>query len=146
MRSPTGTAAVLWLACAAVLPAGCGSNYPQTVPVSGRVTMDGGAMPGPGRLYFTPAEPAQGFPRHPGTASFESDGHFTVTTFESADGLMPGRYLVAVECWEVAPAMGGQAPKSYLSPKYQAAKSSGWEVVIEPGSSRRFVEFDVSTQ
>ena len=77
---------------------------------------------------------------------FEADGEFTVRTFEPGDGLMPGRYLVGAECWEVPPTMDGPPAKSYLPPKYQAATSSGWELVIERGSSRRSVTFDVSTQ
>jgi len=125
---------------------GCGPHRPKTVPVSGRVTMDGGEMPGHGMLYFTPGEPAAGFPRRPGLAAFEPDGRFTVTTFEPGDGLMPGRYLVGAECWQVPPTMEGPAAKSYLPTKYQAAQTSGWEVLIEPGSSRRVLALEISSR
>jgi len=129
------SAAALWLA-------GCGSDHPETVPVRGRVTLGGGDWPKPGRLVFTCVKPAEGFPRRPGRADFDTDGDFEARTWDPGDGLMPGTYKVAVECWEVSPTMenGGQSP---VPPRYRRASSSDWQLVIQPGSGAQVVEFDV---
>jgi len=127
---------------AAVLLAGCGADHPETVPVRGRVTLGGGDWPTRGRLYFTVVEPAEGFPRRPGRADFDTDGYFEARTWEPGDGLMPGTYKVAVECWEIPPTMetGGRGP---VPERYRRASSSDWQLVIKPGSAAQVVEFDV---
>jgi len=122
---------------------GCGPDRPEMVQVSGRVTFGGGAWPKPGTLYFTPAEPAGDLPRRPGVADFDTDGYFTVKSFEDGEGLIPGRYLVGVECWEVPPSMGGPPPVSYLDSKYQNPQTSGLELDIERGQDAERLELDI---
>jgi hypothetical protein len=126
--------------------AGCGPARPQTVPVSGKVTFDGGRVPGPGRLYFTVAEPAEGFPSRPGIAAFSENGQFNVTTFVDGDGLMPGRYRIGIECWKVPPTMEGPPAESYLPVKYQSPLTTGWEITVEPKSPPVYIELDVLTE
>lgn len=84
---------------------GCGSDRPQTVAVSGKVTFDGGPPPAAGMVYFAPLEPAEGFPRRAGQAAFDASGQYEATSFEPGDGLLPGKYRVRVECWRQAPMM-----------------------------------------
>ena len=117
---------------------GCGSDAPEMVPVSGKVTLDGGPWPKPGIVFFTPLEPAEGFPRRPGMGHFDTDGVFTVTTRDPGDGLIPGTYRIAVECWEVEPT--DSAPgKSYTSEWY-----IGQELTVEPGDRGPIrLEYDV---
>ena len=129
-------------ACFAAI-AGCGRRGPEVVKVKGRVTFGGGAWPTEGTLYFTPVAPAAGMPARPAPAHFDVNGDFTVTSFDKGDGLVPGKYKVAVECWEVAPMMGGGPPKSYVAGRFQTAATSGIEVVIESGAGTAFVELDV---
>ena len=78
------------------------------VPVAGRVTLNGGAWPQPGKLYFLPAAaadtpPASPRSTRPGFAEFETSGDFVVQTRRPGDGLMPGRYRVGVWCWRKEP-------------------------------------------
>jgi hypothetical protein len=70
---------------------------PQTIRVSGQVTFDGQAPPAPGSVYFLPQEAAKGFPSRPGTGDYDRQGYFKAMTFEPGDGLMPGKYLIALE-------------------------------------------------
>ena len=132
--------------CCSAAP-GCGPSRPETVRVSGVVTIDGKAPAGPGLLYFHPIEAAKGFPTRPGNGAFDTTGRYTVKSFVEGDGLMPGRYQVSVECWESPPDMAGPPAKSRIAARYQSARSSGVEeVLIEPGSSPREINFDLSSR
>ena len=121
---------------------GCGSGRPETVPVTGRVTLRGGNWPAAGLIVFTSVEPAEGFPRRPGRAFFDTQGRFTVMTFAKGDGLMPGRYRAAVYCGEPVNGMDA-AGKSFVPAKYQNPAQSGLEVVVEPGARRVYLEYDI---
>jgi hypothetical protein len=112
---------------------GCNSQGLDLVPVEGRVTLAGGNWPRKGLIYFTPAEPAPGYPRRGGMADFDLDGTFSAETFEPGDGLIPGRYVVNLECWEVPPTMGGPPAKSCIPQLYQHGTTSGFEVTVPTG-------------
>jgi hypothetical protein len=93
------------LLATSVMMLGCGSNKLPTVPVSGRVTFAGGPPPARGTITFMPhsgSSPA-GLPAKPGTALFETDGSFKVTSFQPGDGLLPGTYGVGIRCVEDLP-------------------------------------------
>ncbi len=91
---------------------------------------------------FTPVEPAEGFPRRAGRAFFDTQGRFTVMTYTQGDGLMPGTYRAAVYCGEPVDDMDS-AGKSFVPAKYQNPAQSGLELVVEPGSPRLVVEYDI---
>lgn len=134
---------VCLLACGLV---GCSDNGLKMVPVTGKVTLDGGDWGRPGLIYFTPAEPAPGFPRRGGMADFDVQGNFVAETFKPRDGLIPGRYVVNLECWKVPPTMGGPQAVSYLPEEYKQGSSSGFEVNVSPDQRGTLqVEFDVLT-
>ena len=118
---------------------GCGPNTPRCVPVNGKVTLDGGKVPGPGYIYFT-TEATEGVSR-PGTAEFDADGNYTARTFVAGDGLLPGKYLLRVDCWETAPNMGGKPVVSHIAAKYQDASKSGLELTVL--ADARFVTHEV---
>jgi hypothetical protein len=126
--------------------AGCGSSGQRAVPVHGKITLGGGAWPKPGVLYFTSIEPAPGFTRHPGTAKFEKDGTFVVSTVGVGDGLYPGKYGVAVECWEIPPSMDAKAPprRGVAESKFESARSSGLTLDVPVGSGPIHVDFDAA--
>jgi hypothetical protein len=130
----------------AILAAGgCGSDRPQTIPVGGTITFDGGPPPAPGTLYLTTNDPAEGFPIRPATAEFDADGRFAAKTWDSGDGMMPGRYKITVECWEVPPTMGGPPSKSYVPPKYESTATSPLEIALEPGDDEQVLQLDVKS-
>ncbi len=123
-----------WLvAIGASLALGCDTGPPKTIPVTGRVTLEGGDWPRQGMIYFAPVEPAAGYSRRPGQADFDASGQFQAYTFEKGDGLIPGKYRMSIECWEVPPSMSPPSPgKSAVPPQYQSAASSGLTVDVPP--------------
>ena len=125
-----------------LLHSGCSeSKLPQTVPVSGRATLDGGEWPRNGNLYFSAAQPAAGFPRKPAMATFGTDGEFTVTSWSSGDGLVPGKYRVSITCWEIPPTPDGPPAKSYIPERYTSGLSSNLELIVKPDAGH--IQFDV---
>lgn len=148
MKEP-GTLAIGWKHHAGLLTAillavgGCGPDRPTTIPVSGRITFDGEAPPAAGTLYFTIDSPAEGFPRRPTLAKFDERGRFRVTTWDRNDGLMPGRYKITVECWEVPPELGGAEGKSYVPSKYQDPTSTDLAVEIAPSDRSKELELNI---
>lgn len=96
---------VVLLLLTMVLATGCGPKRPDMIPVSGKITFGGAAPPGEGAIYFAPLEVAGGGARRPGRAMFDESGNYQVTSFEDADGLVPGTYRVRVECWKSVPTM-----------------------------------------
>jgi hypothetical protein len=129
-----------------VVSSGCGSGLPQTIPVSGRVTFDGQPPPAAGIVYFLPIEPAKGFPSRPGDAAFAPDGQFKAKTFEPGDGLMPGKYLMTIECWASPPNMEGNPVKSHVPKKYQSPQASGFALDIAPDMDAQEITLNVVTK
>src|SRR5262245_15120824 len=130
----------------AILLTSCGSNLPRTIPVSGKVTFDGQPPPAAGSVLFLPIEAAEGFPLRPASGAFGTDGRFMAKTFEPGDGLMPGKYSISVECWDVPPNMTGNPGKSHVPKKYQSPATSGLAVDITPQSRRQEVNVAVATK
>jgi hypothetical protein len=134
------------IALTACLAAGCGSNLPQTVRVTGRVTFDGKAPQSPGTIYFLPIEAGEGFPSRPATADYGIDGIYKTTTFEPGDGLMPGKYVMHVESWATPPGMDGTPGKSLVPKKYQAADTSGLKLDVTPDMKAQELNIDLASK
>jgi hypothetical protein len=119
------------LLIAVVALSGCSGNGIRTVPVRGKITYAGGEWPKAGAIYFTPIESAGQIMR-PGLARFGKDGVFSVRTFVDGDGLIPGRYLIKVECWETPPTLTPGAPeaKSYVPLAIQTGTAEGWKLDV----------------
>lgn len=129
-----------------LLLSGCGGRGVEQVKVTGRVTLDGGAMPGPGTLFFSPVEAAGGQPLRPGSAEFGADGQYAAGAFEKGDGLLPGAYRVAVHCWEkVSTSEERDDSKSFLPQKYGDPEASGLTLVVEPGAGSMTQDFDLQS-
>jgi hypothetical protein len=126
---------------------GCGRRGPEIVPVEGRITFNGGAWPKPGAIYFTldPSEKTE-FDR-PASGVFDTDGNVTnITSFKEGDGLIPGKYRVAIECWATPPRMGGPQPKSHVPQRYHSPATSGLVVSVKPGQRVVRLALDVAKQ
>lgn len=86
--------------------AGC-SRRQGLVPVEGTVRFDGRPPPAAGTLYFVPKAETDGLvngskgnpPARAGVAVFDQSGRYRVMSFREGDGLLPGSYLVRIECW-----------------------------------------------
>jgi len=133
-RSPCRLAPAAWSLLLAAgglcLMAGCGSDRPEMVSVRGKVTLAGGAWPKPGTLSFDPVEPAPGFPRRPGAGDFDTDGAFSARTGRY-EGLIPGRYRIAVICWKREPSHEADG-ESYVPPRFANPSHSELELEVPP--------------
>ncbi len=132
------------MVCLGVLLAasgGCSDGRVPTVPVSGKVTFDGGPCPGQGHISFAPIEATAGLPRRPGSATFSADGQYVVTSFQPDDGLVPGRYRVLISCFDGTPdstKLDGFREASFISDRYQPE-----ELTVEVSSGSIVKDFDV---
>jgi hypothetical protein len=123
----------------------CGSGLPRTIPVAGQVTFDGKPPPAAGSVLFLPTEPAEGYPMRPAIAAFDTTGSFKAQTFDPGDGLMPGKYLVSIECWDTPPSMQGNPGKSFVPRKYQVPQTSGFAIDITAKSRAQDIKLDLVT-
>ncbi|MBN9122593.1 MAG: hypothetical protein J0I06_26170 [Planctomycetes bacterium] len=129
-----------------LLAAGCGPDGPKCVPVSGKVTLDGGKVPGPGFIYFTTDGSGKEGISRPGTAEFDTEGNYRAMTFAPGDGLLPGKYLLRVDCWKTAPNLEGKPTVSFLPQRYQNAAQSKLELTVEPGAKPVTYNIELSSK
>ncbi len=102
---------------------GCGGNgRPKTVPISGRVTIDGQPPGESGKLFFTCTQPAEGYANRPASGSFDVDGNYRVMSWEPDDGLVPGHYTVNL--------MPADMSATKIPTKYHQSGTSGLEVDV----------------
>lgn len=141
-----GIALTLTAVFACVVQSGCGSNYPDTVPVSGHISLDGGEWPSEGALIFNPIKTAEGSSRRSGTAHFDTAGNFTVKSWDNKEGIVPGTYKIRVECWKVPPTASGPPAVSYVAERFCSPAGTPLEVVIDPGETERRLELEAASR
>lgn len=152
---------VVWaLGLSGALLGGCGTaSESGLVPVSGRITLNGGPWPRPGKITFVP-KGGDGSKLRPASADFDTNGDFTVSSFDGNKGLYPGDYWISVECWEELPGManpnavkGEEGKKSLVMspgksavPKiYQSHETSKLSLKVESSGSPA-ASFDIKTK
>ena len=104
---------------AAASVAGCGDSGPVTKKVQGTVTFSGSPPPATGKVTLAPIEVTEPFPRRPARGEFDENGHFTLTTFDAGDGIIPGRYSVNITCWREKPTLETRLSANYVPPTFQ---------------------------
>jgi hypothetical protein len=106
----TTIAVALTIACCLTL--GCGDGRPQRVPVSGQVLIDGKPLT-TGGVRFTPLS------GRPSSGSIDSEGRFSLMTYEAGDGCTLGAHRISVVAVEQVNSSTRRwnAPKSYASPQ-----------------------------
>lgn len=129
-----------------LLASGCGRLDVELVSVNGCITLEAQPMPGAGTLYFTPVEAVVGQPKRPATAQFGKDGNFRASSFDTGDGLVPGRYRVAVHCWEIPLTVSGPPSKSFILARYTVAATSQLELVVPSGKRSMTWNVDLAGQ
>jgi hypothetical protein len=97
---------------------GCNSSDVPTRQVRGVVTFAGGPPPKEGQVTFAPLSVDAGRPRRPAQGSFDSNGNFTLTTFEEGDGVIPGTYSVYVACWRETPTLETKLTANFVPPNF----------------------------
>jgi hypothetical protein len=118
---------------AVVALSGCSPDRPKTIPLTGRVTINGKAPGEVGQLYFTPTKTADGYSSRPASGAFTTDGNYRVMSWTPDDGLVPGHYAVSV-----APA---DPNKTAIPAKYQQNTTSGLEVDVP--IDQRKIEYNI---
>jgi hypothetical protein len=131
--------AVPFLLVGAVL--GCSRDPLQKVNVHGKVTFDGQACPGSGRLTFAPIEVAAGMPNRMGSGKFDTDGEYAASSFRPGDGLVPGRYNVGVACFDSSMLSGAPGDDEFRRASYVREDFKPPELVVESGSGP--IEFNI---
>ena len=115
---------------------GCGGTAkPKTVPVSGVVTTGGKAVTA-ARIRFIPDAPD-------GRTAFgdlDSEGKFSLTTFDKGDGVIPGSYKVDVTPQNDTPPGGDikektATPKAAFPDKYRDTQKSGLSYQLKGGET-----------
>ena len=99
---------------------GCGDGLPNRVPVSGHAFFDGKPLEGGAVGIYTPGQRAS-------SATIGPGGAFTVSTFSTNDGLMPGKHQVVV-VWKED--VGSNAIRWMIPKKYADPETSGLEINI----------------
>lgn len=94
---------------------GCGEDAtvegrPETVPVTGIVTLGGTPVEGASVTFHSPA--GQDADRPSAVGQTDAEGRFDLTTFVPQDGAVPGEYGVTITKYDVAVAApaGGENP------------------------------------
>jgi hypothetical protein len=124
---------------ATILFAGCGgSDRPKTIPITGRVTIDGQPPGEIGRIYFTPTQAAPGYSKRPASGGFTEDGNYRVMSWEPDDGLVPGHYTVSL--------LSGGANATKIPQKYQTSGTSGLEVDVPVDQGKIEYNIEISTK
>jgi hypothetical protein len=93
---------------------GCGSKYPPTAPVSGKITLDGEPVT-QGRISFHPITGER-----PALATIQPNGTYSLTTFERGDGALLGHHKVSIKSTRIENAP--PPPKDFREEAAQAAE------------------------
>jgi hypothetical protein len=113
--------ALVALALAAVVVAGCGGNDKKTAVVRGTVTYNGKAVPN-GTISFIPADGRSA------TGEIEPDGSYTLTTYRKGDGAILGQHKVVIVAMEDMsnrlPEARNPLPPSIIPVKYTSLATS----------------------
>ena len=123
---------------------GCGrstdTDRPRTVPVLGTVTHNGQPLAGASVTFLrTDGQPSA-------VGRTDSNGRYSLTTFEPGDGAIPGEYGVQVVKYEEpdSPPEDGETPplKSLIPEKYTTVANSGLTATVGEGGGNTF-DFDL---
>jgi len=115
-----------------VVAVGC-DGRPSRVPVSGKVTVEGKPLEVGSITFYATAG------GRPGGASLAEGGSYSITMYETNDGLPPGKYSVAVAAAEW---ISDKACRWHAPQHYQDAKTSGLTVEIKNEEST--FDFDLT--
>lgn len=99
-----------------LLVAGCTSRQFPTVPVSGRVTLDGQPLPG-ARVVFEPTARQTSLAGPGSTGRTDAEGRFSLSTADGQTGAVAGPHRVRITTLETAPDPRGPEELTIVSPE-----------------------------
>lgn len=109
------TTSLLCLACLAAVLSGCGDGHPPRELVSGQVLIDGEPL----KFGFVRFVSNHG---RPASAELDEEGKFTLSSYGSQDGVIPGVHRVEVNASEW---LSDNQRKWHAPPKYFNYQTSG---------------------
>lgn len=112
---------------------GCGSNRPSLKKVSGQVLIDGKPLT-TGSVRLAPAN------MRPAYGNLDSDGRFTLTTYEIGDGAAYGTHPVAVSAFNIIGPDDRQIRQWFVPLKYGDPKTSGLNATIDDDTENLVLE------
>jgi len=147
-RAVVGLASVGLSLALALVTTGCGggdANMPKLGKVSGKVTYKGQPVTS-GHIVFTPAAGKGGETGQTATGEINSDGTYSMTTFNTGDGAILGQHVVTVTVREKGSEDMGKPdaqgrinyslPKAVTPTKYSSVESSPLRcTVVESGTT-----------
>lgn len=130
------------LGLAAILLAGCGGPGVDTGSVKGKVTVAGQPVKGI-LVNFTPEAGGR-----PATGVTDEAGNFTLSTFSSGDGAIPGKHKVSFSfatSGEPPPsdAPATEAPPPPFNTKYANGETSGITADVAAGKTNQLEPWDL---
>ncbi|MBN9118201.1 MAG: carboxypeptidase regulatory-like domain-containing protein [Planctomycetes bacterium] len=131
-RRCRGFARAAVVGCWIALLSGCGPQPLKTVPLSGKVTVNGKPA-ARAKVFFTPTAPGKTVLPSAETAA---DGTFRVSTLVPDDGLPPGEYAVTV-IWPIYSPGGDQEVEGpdRLKGRYNDVRNPAAKVVVTEGQT-----------
>lgn len=138
----------LLLSGAALIALGCGEpdKVGPTVPVVGKVTIDGAPVP-IGNLVFKPDRAKGNNAAFEPVAFIHSDGTYTLKTL-SKPGAPAGWYAVAIDASEPIKDVvsTGTIPKSYIPRSYNSETTSRLAVEVKAGAPPGSYDFALTSK
>ncbi len=138
-RATMALAAAVCLAVAGGCASSGEEDFPETVPVKGKVSMAGQPLP-KGSISFIPNA------GRPATALIQPDGTYVLSTFKEKDGAVPGRFRVTITATTAEPNQmprpGEPPPKNLVPKKYNRPETSGLTAEVEKKDNKDF-DFDL---
>lgn len=111
---------------------GCGPTRPETAKVEGTVTYQGKLLEG-ARISFFPVS------GRPANGMTDSQGKFTLMTFDVGDGAMPGTHKVTIAKQKEIAAPSPQNPhgkvQHFIPKLYSNVSTSGLTKSVKPGKN-----------
>jgi hypothetical protein len=115
----------------AVLLSGCGDGRPERVRVSGKVLIDNQPVTS-GSVQFLPRHGGR-----PSSGKIQTDGSFSLFTFEERDGCPPGTYDVIVSSIEI---LNDTQVRYHLPKKYGSPQTSGISKTVDEPVDSMLIE------
>jgi hypothetical protein len=127
------------VAAAIIALGGCGgSDRPKTIPIAGRVLIDGQPPGEAGNLAFTPVTAAEGYNKRPASGAFTADGTYRVMSWSPDDGLVPGHYAITI--------LPGDLNSTKIPVKYHQSGNSGLEVDVPVDQDQIAYDINIVTK
>lgn len=121
---------IVWVAVLVVTTAGCSDGRPERVEVSGKVLIDGKPLT-LGNVKFVPAN------ARPSAGKIDQSGHFTLTCYDGADGVVPGEHRVQISSSKV---LSDTEIHWYAPRKYASFRTSGITKEVTEATDEMLIE------